>query len=97
MSARSFQIMVPMRDSMRLNTFVFLPAEGGPRWPVILHRTLYGIAAADAPHTRRAWPHQPCRADARLASALAGNYGAGGCCRLPGLSGRYGWEGEDRV
>jgi len=46
--ARSFQTMVPMRDGTRLNTFVFLPAEGGPRFPVILHRTPYGIAAAEA-------------------------------------------------
>ena len=46
--ARAFQAMVPMRDGARLNTFVFLPGSGGPRWPVILHRTPYGIAAADA-------------------------------------------------
>jgi predicted acyl esterase len=39
--------MVPMRDSTRLNTFLFLPKNDGPRWPVILHRTPYGIAAAD--------------------------------------------------
>ena len=47
--ARCFQTMVAMRDGTRLNTFVFLPADGGPRFPVILHRTRYGIAAADAP------------------------------------------------
>ena len=34
-----------MRDGTRLNTFVFLPGSGGPRWPVILHRTPYGITA----------------------------------------------------
>src|ERR1700746_537803 len=45
---RAFQVMVPMRDGIRLNTFVFLPGRGGPRWPVILHRTPYGIVAADA-------------------------------------------------
>ena len=37
--ARCFQAMVPMRDGVRLNTFVFLPQGGGPRFPVILHRT----------------------------------------------------------
>ena len=47
--ARAFQVMVEMRDGTRLNTFVFLPGCGGPRWPVILHRTPYGITAADAP------------------------------------------------
>ena len=46
--ARAFQTMVPMRDTTRLNTFVFLPGSGGPYWPVILHRTPYGITAADA-------------------------------------------------
>ena len=40
MGVRSFQTMVPMRDGARLNTFVFLPESGGPRFPVILHRTL---------------------------------------------------------
>ena len=48
MGVRSFQTMVPMRDGARLNTFVFLPESGGLRFPVILHRTPYGIAAADA-------------------------------------------------
>ena len=48
LGARSFQTMVPMRDGTRLNTFVFLPENGGPRFPVILHRTPYGIAAAGA-------------------------------------------------
>ena len=47
-TTRGFQAMVPMRDGTRLNTFVFLPGSGGPRWPVILHRTPYGITAADA-------------------------------------------------
>jgi predicted acyl esterase len=46
--ARGFQAMVAMRDSTRLNTFVFLPGSGGPRWPVILHRTPDGITAAGA-------------------------------------------------
>ena len=41
--ARCFQAMVPMRDGTRLNTFVFLPVDGGPRYPVIVHRTPYGI------------------------------------------------------
>src|SRR5258708_37226766 len=68
MNARSFQAMVPMRDGTRLNTFVFLPDECGPRWPVILHRTPYGMAAADPPHKldyTRAWlptPPEPMRA-----------------------------------
>src|SRR5438105_11570608 len=56
--ARAFQVMVEMRDGTRLNTFVFLPGSGGPRWPVILHRTPYRITAADARYKTdcpRAW------------------------------------------
>jgi putative CocE/NonD family hydrolase len=36
--------MVPMRDGIRLSTFVYLPHEG-QRFPVILQRTPYGITA----------------------------------------------------
>ena len=68
--ARCFQTMVPMRDGVRLNTFVFLPASGGPRYPVILHRTPYGITSADAPEPvtdcTRAWLPSADGADARL-------------------------------
>jgi putative CocE/NonD family hydrolase len=100
MSARSFQAMVPMRDGTRLNTFVFLP-DGAARRPVILHRTPYGIAAADAPHKfdhTRAWlpnPAEPMRGSilrgwkAIVAQGYAAVYQD---CR-----GRHGSEGEDRV
>src|SRR6266436_4830168 len=72
--ARMFQTMVPMRDGTRLNTFVFLPAAGGPRFSVIAHRTPYGIAAADAPDKSdcpRAWPPPP--AEPRIGSAGVGS------------------------
>jgi predicted acyl esterase len=45
--ARCFQAMVAMRDGVQLNTFVFLPAGGGPRYPVILQRTPYGITSPE--------------------------------------------------
>ncbi len=101
MSDRSFHAMVPMRDGTRLNTFVFLPEDGGPRWPVIMHRTPYGIAAAEAPHKfdhTRAWlpnPAEPMRGSilrgwkAIVAHGYATIYQD---CR-----GRHGSEGEDRV
>jgi uncharacterized protein len=101
MGARSFQTMVPMRDGTRLNTFVFLPEDDGRRWPVILHRTPYGVAAADAPHKfdhTRAWlpnPAEPMRGSilrgwkAITAHGYAAVYQD---CR-----GRHGSEGEDRV
>ena len=54
----AFQAMVPMRDGTRLNTFVFLPKSGGPRWPVILHRSPYGITMSgtrDKTDCTKAW------------------------------------------
>jgi putative CocE/NonD family hydrolase len=35
-------VMVPMRDGVKLATDVHLPAEGGPTFPVVLVRTVYG-------------------------------------------------------
>src|SRR3954453_6783909 len=98
--ARLMQAMVPMRDGISLNTFVFLPPEGA-RFPVILHRTPYGIAAADARDrfdVRHAWlpnPAAPMRGSilrgwrAMTAHGYAAVYQD---CR-----GRHGSEGEDRV
>ena len=42
-----FHTMLPMRDGVRLNTFVYLPQTGGRRFPVILQRTPYGITSSD--------------------------------------------------
>ncbi|HEY1432475.1 MAG TPA: CocE/NonD family hydrolase [Stellaceae bacterium] len=101
MNARSFQAMVPMRDGTRLNTFVFLPDDGGPRWPVIVHRTPYDIAAADAPHKfdhTRAWlpnPAEPMRGSILRGWKAIVEHGYAAVyqdCR-----GRHGSEGEDRV
>ena len=101
MGVRSFQAMVPMRDGTRLNTFVFLPESGGPRFPVILHRTPYGIAAADArdkfDHTN-AW--LPSAAEPMRGSILRGwrNIVARGYVAVyQDCRGRHGSEGEDRV
>jgi putative CocE/NonD family hydrolase len=98
--ARRAQRMVSMRDGIRLNTFIFLPAEGA-RFPVILQRTPYGIAAAEARDrhdVRHAWlpnPAEPMRGSilrgwrAITAHGYAAVYQD---CR-----GRHGSEGEDRV
>src|SRR5918911_575925 len=98
--ARCGQALVPARDGIRLNTFVFLPPEGA-RFPVILHRTPYGIAAADARDrfdVLHAWlpnPAEPMRGSilrgwrAITAHGYAAVYQD---CR-----GRHGSEGEDRV
>ena len=99
--ARCFQTMVPMRDGTRLNTFVFLLAEGGPRFPVILHRTPYGIAAADARDKfdcTKAWLPNP--AEPMRGSILRGwraITGRGYAAVYQDTRGRHGSEGEDRV
>src|SRR3954471_7260430 len=99
-SARCAQRMVPMRDGISLNTFVFLPA-GGERFPVILHRTPYGIAAADARDrfdVSHAWlpnPAEPMRGSILRgwrAIVVHGYAAVYQDCR-----GRHGSEGEDRV
>jgi putative CocE/NonD family hydrolase len=101
MNARSFQVMVPMRDGIRLNTFVFLPDDGGPRWPIILHRTPYGIAAADAPHKfdyTRAWlpnPAEPMRGSILRGWKAIVEHGY--VAVYQDCRGRHGSEGEDRV
>lgn len=99
--ARAFQAMVPMRDGARLNTFVFVPESGGPRHPVILHRTPYGIAAADALDkfdVTRAWlpnPAEPMRGSILRGwrQIVAHGYAA----VYQDTRGRHGSEGEDRV
>src|SRR4051794_14421562 len=98
--ARCFQIMLPMRDSVRLNTFVFLPPHGDAL-PVILHRTPYGIAAADARDKfdcSHAWlpnPAEPMRGSILRGWKAIVEHGYAAVyqdCR-----GRHGSEGEDRV
>src|SRR5712691_7570127 len=99
--ARCFQTMVPMRDGIRLNTFVFLPERDGPRYPVILHRTPYGITSPDAHSVTdctRAWlpsATEPWRGSILRGwrSIVAHGYAA----VYQDTRGRYGSEGEDHV
>jgi len=99
--ARAFQAMVAMRDRTRLNTFVFLPESGGPRWPVILHRTPYGITASDAnDKTDRTKAWLPSAEEPFRGSILRGwrNIVAHGYVAVyQDTRGRHGSEGEDRV
>jgi uncharacterized protein len=98
---RAFQTFVTMRDGVRLNTFGFLPATGGKPFPVILHRTPYGIAAADAKDrfdVTRAWlpnSKEPMRGSILRGWRAIVRHGYAAVyqdCR-----GRHGSEGEDRV
>ena len=98
---RCFQKMVPMRDGTRLNTFVYLPKTGGPRYPVILQRTPYGITSAEA--TSRTDPAQGWRpaADAPMRGSILRGYrnivARGYAAVYQDTRGRYASEGEDRV
>ena len=98
--ARCHQTMVAMRDGTRLNTFVFLPAAGGPRFPVILQRTPYGIARPDgsANHdVSQGW--LPAADEPLRGSILRGwkNITANGYAAVyQDTRGRFGSEGEER-
>ena len=99
--ARCFQALVPMRDGVKLNTFVFLPVDGGPRYPVIMHRTPYGITSPEGKNITdptKGWlpnPNDPLRG-----SILRGwreIVRRGYAAVYQDTRGRYGSEGEDRV
>jgi putative CocE/NonD family hydrolase len=98
---RCSQAMVPMRDGVRLNTFVYLPQAGGPSYPVILQRTPYGITSSDGKANTdcaRGWlpsPDAPMRGSILRGyrNIVAHDYVA----VYQDTRGRYGSEGEDRV
>jgi putative CocE/NonD family hydrolase len=99
--ARHFQTMVAMRDGVRLNTFVFLPESDKTRFPVILHRTPYGITGAgardkfDCDHAWLPNPAEPMRGSILRGwqQIVAHGYVA----VYQDTRGRHGSEGEDRV
>ena len=99
--ARCFQAMVPMRDGVRLNTFVYLPPTGGPRFPVILQRTPYGITTPQgeaATDPSRGWLPDPAKP---MGGALKHGWRRivehGYAAVLQDCRGRNGSEGEDHV
>lgn len=80
-------VMVPMRDGVRLATDVFLPEGAGP-WPVLLERTPYDKRAARANEYTRAHPEIFGREE------LAGFFTAAGFAVVfQDCRGRYGSEG----
>lgn len=98
---RCTQAMVPMRDGVRLNTFVYLPGDGADRYPVILQRTPYGITAdggAGRTDCTQGW--LPA-ADQPMRGSILRGYRAivarGYAAVYQDTRGRYGSEGEDRV
>jgi len=100
-AARCVQAMVPMRDGVRLNTFVFLPADGGPRFPVILQRTPYGITSPEGQNVTdctRGWlPSAQAPWRGSLLRGWRDIVAHGYAAVYQDTRGRYGSEGEDRV
>lgn len=98
---RCLQAMVPMRDGVRLNTFVYLPDSDGPRYPTILHRTPYGITAADASDKTDCTQGWLPSADAPLRGSILRGWRNIVSRRYAAVyqdtRGRHGSEGEDRV
>jgi putative CocE/NonD family hydrolase len=95
------QAMVPMRDGVRLNTFVFLPEAGGDQCPVILQRTPYGISSPGSGTLRdctRGWLPS---ADAPMRGSILRGWqqitNHGYAAVYQDTRGRYGSEGQDRV
>ena len=90
--------MVPMRDGARMNTFVYLPDDGG-RLPGILHRTPYGIAPRKgASSTSARAGYRTRRTAARSDPAgLEAITGHGYAAVYQDCRGRHGSEGEDHV
>lgn len=99
--ARCFQAMVPMRDGVQLNTFVFLPESRGPRYPVILQRTPYGITSPEGQNVTdctKGWlpaPRAPLRGS--LLRGWREIVRRGYAAVYQDTRGRYGSEGEDHV
>jgi uncharacterized protein len=97
----AFRAMVAMRDGVRLNTFVYLPQEDGPRYPVILHRTPYGITVPQGQHVTdctKGWLPDP--QTPMLGPILRGwreIVRRGYAAVYQDCRGRYGSEGEDHV
>ncbi len=98
---RSVQAMVPMRDGVRLNTFVYLPESGGPSYPVILQRTPYGITSPPGEaitDPARGWLADPAHP---MAGAILRGWREitrrGYAAVYQDCRGRYGSQGEDHA
>ena len=99
--ARCFQAMVPIRDGIRLNTFVFLPESGGPRYPVIMQRTPYGITSPEGQNVTdctKGWlPDSKAPLRGSLLRGWREIVSRGYAAVYQDTRGRYGSEGEDHV
>lgn len=44
------EVMIPMRDGVKLNTVIFTPKVATEKYPFLLRRTPYGVSGASAPN-----------------------------------------------
>ena len=90
-----------MRDGTRLNTFVFLPERGGPRYPVIVQRTPYGITSPEGQNVTDCTKGWLPDAKAPLRGSLLRGWREivrrGYAAVYQDTRGRYGSEGVDHV
>ncbi len=99
--ARGGQTFVEMRDGIRLNTLIFLPADGGPDYPVILARTPYGITLPQGEHITDPAHGWTPPADGPMRGSILRGWKTiverGYAVVYQDTRGRYASEGEDRV
>jgi uncharacterized protein len=98
---RCFQLMLEMRDGVKLNTFVYLPGDVKPFYPVILQRTPYGITEPKGVATTDPTKGWMPEADAPMSGSLLRGWknivAEGYAAVYQDTRGRFASEGEDRV
>jgi len=74
------EVMIPMRDGVKLHTEIYTPREGGPPLPVLLQRTPYGVSAGLGAYSRFLKGDQHFYADGYIFvyQDIRGRYGSGG-------------------
>jgi putative CocE/NonD family hydrolase len=96
-----FQLMLEMRDGVKLNTFVYLPGNGKKTCPVILQRTPYGITEPKGVATTDPAKGWMPEADAPMSGSLLRGWknivAEGYAAVYQDTRGRFASEGEDRV
>jgi len=96
-----FQLMLEMRDGVKLNTFVYLPGNGKKNCPVILQRTPYGITEPKGVATTDPTKGWMPEADAPMSGSLLRGWknivAEGYAAVYQDTRGRFASEGEDRV
>ena len=46
------EVMIPVRDGVKLHTEIYTPRDGNGPWPMVMMRTPYGISAGDNRYSR---------------------------------------------